>query len=225
MIAPIEEKVLDYGFVRLVDMMGDDWSPAKAARVSYASGLKGEEADTKLLRYLYENRHTSPFEQVVLQWEVQAPIFVFREWHRHRTASLNEFSMRYANPFETGLQMYHPAVFRSQDGKNKQGSGAELTTEASDTADWEMQLAYDHAETSYNRMIELGVARELARIVLPVGMYSTMVWQSNLHNTWHFLDLRTAPNAQWEIRQYALAMERIMTRVLPVLMGIRKGVK
>lgn len=213
--------VLDHGYVKLLDMMGDDWSPVKAARVSYGDSLKGPEADKKLLRYLLKHNHTSPFEQVELQWEVKLPLFVKTEWDTHRTANRNGFSMRYADPSklsENGeIEFYKPILWRQQDDKNKQGSTEAISNPYHDKLYAEL---CENSAGLYRHYIKNGVAREMARMVLPVSAYTKMIWKNDLWNTWHFLKLRMADNAQWEIRQYANAMHLIMKDTLPVLMEL-----
>lgn len=211
-------KVLDKGYITLLDTLGDDWTPVRAARISYDQFSKGEEADKKLLRYLIKNNHTSPFEQVRVVWEVKAPIFVFREWHRHRTASLNEVSGRYVT---LGNEFYFPAEWRAQDEINKQGSIEGVLSRAiQDEATRKYDELVRHAIEVYDWMIENGIAREQARNCHLVSIYSKMVWQNDLHNTWHFLKLRTGSGAQWEIRQYAKAMIQLLEEQFPILMGL-----
>jgi thymidylate synthase (FAD) len=215
--------VLDHGYIELLDQMGDDWTPVKAARLSFNNGLKGEEADTKLLRFLMKNKHTSPFEQVMMTWEVQLPIFVAREWVRHRTAKLNEFSMRYAEASKLGegeIKFYFPNSWRSQHPTNKQASGIELDARTQWEADKVYAAAVWQTIRAYDDLLSLGVSREMARFVLPVSVYTKMVWTNDLHNTLHFLDLRDSDAAQDEIHQYATAMRTIMEEKLPVIMSI-----
>ncbi len=210
-------KIGNEGYVKLVDMMGNDMSPANAARISYDGSSKGAKADEGLTRYLLVNRHTSPFEQIELQWEVQAPIFVFRQWHRHRTASLNEMSGRYTKLPDV---YYIPDVWRAQDTKNKQGSDGVIgpLSQSAFTQSYTNHISEGFA--LYQRMIDAGISKEMARFHLPVSTYSKMIWKSNLHNTWHFLGLRLDPHAQQEIREYAEAMRDIMREQLPMLMRI-----
>ena len=212
-------KIHNHGEIELVDVLGDDWTPVRAARVSYGSdALKGVEDDTKLLRYLIKNRHTSPFEQVATVWKVKAPIFVFREWHRHRTAKLNEMSGRYT---EFEREFYIPNAWRQPSKKNKQSSV--LTAKPEEWQDINFagyEMTCNQAFDAYESLLKRGVAKEQARMVLPVSTYSQMIWQSDLHNLWHFLNLRTHPRAQLEIREYATAMVSILRSKLPILMGI-----
>lgn len=208
---------LDKGFVRLVDHMGDDTSVVQAARVSYQSGSKGEEADKKLLRYLYTHRHTSPFEQVEFKFHCRMPIFVARQWVRHRTASLNEMSARYT---ELPADYYEPVYWREQDTKNKQGSDGILTSEQNDHVTECYREACDRAIDTYRHMLSMGVAREMARMVLPVSMYTEWYWKQDLHNLLHFLRLRLDSHAQYEIRVYAEAIQQLITPIVPWTMEI-----
>lgn len=205
--------VLDKGFVRLVDVMGDDQSIVRAARVSYGQGSKGDEADKKLINYLIKNRHTSPFESVTFTFHVKAPIFVFRQWHRHRTWSYNELSARYT---EMKDEFYSPAEWRAQDTKNKQGSVIPLHNDALQyTSNLMYASAVLEAYKIYETLLAGGVAREMARMVLPVSLYSEMYATVDLHNLFHFLSLRLDPHAQYEIRVYAEAMVELITPHVP----------
>lgn len=201
--------VLDHGYVKLVEHWGCDESIISAARMSTGKGFVawGDAAAPgceKLLRYLWENNHATPFEMAGAIFEVQAPIFVFREWHRHRTQSYNELSARYT---EMPEQFYMPSIERleraGQSKTNKQAGDDELnpyTALIAQTAIVDCQKA---ANAMYRQLLEMGVAREVARVVLPVGQYSRMRASASLRNWLSFVTLRDAPNAQWEIRQYA----------------------
>lgn len=222
----IREDVLDHGFIELIDMMGDDREPARAARISYNDGVEYTAAqDERLALYLLVNRHTTPFEMVQLKWRVKLPIFVARQWVRHRTASINEFSMRYADPKRLSeneeMDYYTPEVWRRPDTENKQGS---IEDPAVTRESEELTRHYRHAiGTSiirYHWLQGMGVANEQARMVLPVSVYTEWIWLNDLHNTLHFLDLRDDSHAQWEIQQYAIAMKNIMHAQLPQLMKI-----
>lgn len=202
--------VLDKGYVKLVDIMGNDWTPVEAARVSYNAGLKGEEQDTKLMKYLLRNGHTSPFEMVEIMWEVKAPIFVARQWVRHRTANWNEVSARYTEVDE----FYIPDKWRGQDTKNKQGSVGTAFTEE------DYYVTCLRSLETYRGMLRDGVSREMARMVLPQSMYTKWVWKNDLHNTLRFLKLREDDHAQWEIQQYAKAMRTQLEEKLPTLMSV-----
>lgn len=209
--------VLDHGFVRLVDSMGDDLSIVRAARVSYdADWRAGEDegSDNRLLNYLWKNAHTSPFEAVTLTFEVKAPIFVFRQWHRHRTWSYNELSARYR---ELPEEFYIPdwASVGTQSTDNKQGRKMELHA----ARQAECQRLRQHCAKSFELYRELLVSewpRELARSVLPVNTYSHMFATVNLLNLFHFLTLRCHSHAQYEIRVYAEAMVELARQVAPV---------
>jgi thymidylate synthase (FAD) len=207
--------VLDHGFVRLVDHMGDDLSIVRSARVSYnADWRSGDEEgkDEKLIKYLWKNKHTSPFESVVFTFEVKAPIFVFRQWHRHRTWSFNEISARYT---ELDEGYYVPAIEKitTQSKSNKQMRTDEQHPFAEDIAraiDQSNMLAFE----MYRQLLIDGCPRELARSVLPVGAYSRMFATVDLHNLLHFLKLRLHEHSQYEIRVYA---EAILTSINPIV--------
>ena len=217
--ALLRVQVLDHGYVQLADRMGNDLSIVRAARVSYAAGWRtGEDEgkDAKLIHYLLRNKHTSPFEHVSLTFEVKAPIFVFRQWHRHRTWSYNEVSARYT---ELPEEFYVPEeeVITLQSESNKQMR----TTEAHPSAKSIRATIYAVNSTAfriYRQMMETGCPRELARSILPVGTYSTMFATVNLLNLMRFLSLRTHEHAQHEIRVYADAMQRIASTCVPVAM-------
>lgn len=211
--------VLDHGYVRLVESMGSDLSVVRAARVSYdAAWRAGEDdgSDTRLIRYLWKNRHTSPFEAVEFQFEVMAPIFVFRQWHRHRTWSFNELSARYREL---------PEVFYVPDAE-KVGVQSTVNKQARDIAEGrdllerrvEASMIREHSERSfalYRDLLGKGWPRELARSVLPVNTYSHMFAKVDLRNLLGFLDLRCDPHAQYEIRVYAEAMRDLARAVAP----------
>lgn len=210
--------VLDHGFVRLVDSMGSDLSIVRAARVSYnADWRAGEEEgkDEKLIGYLMRNHHTSPFEAVTFTFEVKAPIFVFRQWHRHRTWSYNEVSARYTE-LDEGFYVPSPGQIGKQSASSKQARDLDGTvnTWASDM----IAKSCDDAFQNYRRLLEAGVPRELARSVLPVAAYSRMFATVDLHNLMHFLRLRLHPHAQYEIRVYAQAIREIAGSIVPVTM-------
>lgn len=212
-----EIKVLDHGLVRLVSSMGDDLSVVRAARVSYdAEWRTGEDEgkDAKLINYLMKNRHTSPFEMVTFTFEVKAPIFVFRQWHRHRTWSFNEVSARYS---ELPEEFYVPdlAQITTQSTSNKQMRTDEQNAQA-DLIQHEIRLSGSAAFAQYRTLIERGCPRELARSVLPVGTYSHMFAAVDLHNLFRFLRLRLHPHAQYEIRVYASAMLQLIEPIVPV---------
>lgn len=221
--------VLDHGFVRLVDHMGSDLSIVRNARVSYdADWRAGEDegSDARLINYLYKNSHNTPFESVTLTFDIKAPIFVFRQWHRHRTQSYNELSARYR---ELPEEFYVPEswLIGKQNKDNKQMRDVtskeewiENATEADiDNVDRIRQIIFSQnisAFESYRQMIAHGVPRELARSVLPVGTYSHMFTTMNLHNLFRFLSERLHPHAQYEIRVYAEAMLELIEPIAPV---------
>lgn len=211
-------KVLDHGYVRLVDHMGSDLSVVRSARVSYdAAWRAGDDtgSDERLINYLWSHRHTTPFEAVTFTFEVHAPIFVFRQWHRHRTWSFNELSARYR---ELPEQFYVPdaSVLKAQSKNNKQGRDGDLDPRDVERAQYAMRAAGAQAFAAYQQMIEGGVARELARSVLPVSTYSTMFATVNLLNLLKFLTLRCDEHAQYEIRVYADAMLELIRPIVPV---------
>ncbi len=210
--------VLDHGFVRLVDSMGTDLSIARAARVSYdAAWRAGEDqgSDAKLIGYLWRNHHTTPFEAVTFTFEIKAPIFVFRQWHRHRTWSYNELSARYRELPEE-FYLPHPDKVGSQSTNNKQGRDL-----SSDARDREAQVVgyrnqCQGAFAKYKQLLEAGWPRELARGVLPVSTYSHMFATVDLLNLLKFLTLRCDGHAQYEIRVYADAMRDLVRSIVPV---------
>ena len=223
--------VLNHGSVRLVDHMGDDLSIVRSARVSYDADWRDNDAlptigqkqpepgvnlkgDAKLIDYLVKNRHTSPLESVVFTFEVKAPIFVFRQWHRHRTWSFNEVSARYS---ELPREYYIPEISQitTQSKSNKQ-----MRTDVEHPqADWAQTLILSQCESAFNaydKLLASGVPRELARGVLPVNTFSRMFATVNLHNLAHFLKLRLHEHSQYEIRVYAQAMLELIEPLVPV---------
>lgn len=208
-------RLLDLGYLKYIDHMGDDMMPLEAARMSTGNptGLDIEK-DDKLRSYLWRHGHATPFEMSVLQVEVQCPIFVAREWMRHRTFSYNEFSGRYA---EMPDMYYLPGESRivSQSQINKQGSGYVLAHAAVEEARDIILDNNNESRKAYERLIELGVAREVARSVLPVSQYTRFRAQANLRNWLHFVNLRIADNAQYEIRVYAEAAAKIIKKIWP----------
>ena len=212
--------VLDHGFIRIIDSMGSDVSIVRAARVSYdAAWRAGDDkgSDEKLLNYLWKNNHSTPFEAVTFSFEVYAPIFVFRQWHRHRTQSYNELSGRYR---ELERKFYIPDadVIGIQSKDNKQARDMTEVTEEHQEAIKIMERSNNRSFDEYERLLELKIPRELARSVLPVSTYSHMFCTGNLLNFLKFLTLRTDPHAQYEIKQYAHAMTELMKPVVPVTM-------
>ena len=208
-----EKRVLDKGFVRLVDSMGDDSRVVQAARVSYGEGTKTKRQDEALIDYLMRHRHTSPFEKVVFEFHVKAPIFVARQWMRHRTGSFNEVSARYSQMPE---EFYEPRGWRLQAKDNKQGSEGRLDEPLNVLATVDYRGAVKAAWKAYSALLAKGVSREMARMVLPVSLYTEFYWTVNLHNLLHFLELRLDRHAQEEIRAYAQAILELIEPVVPV---------
>lgn len=212
--------VLDHGFVRLVDRMGDDLDIVRAARVSYDADWRAgddEDKDRKLIEYLLKNKHTSPFEHVIFKFEVKAPIFVFRQWHRHRTWSYSEISGRYT-ALDEGYYVPDIENITTQSKSNKQMR----TLEQHPDAIFFREQMFDMSIIStrrYNSLIEDGMPRELARGVLPLNTYSRMFATVDLHNLMHFLTLRLHEHAQYEIRVYAEAIRELITPIIPVAMA------
>jgi thymidylate synthase (FAD) len=210
-----EIKVLDKGFVRLVDYMGGDQRIVQSARVSYGAGTKTYRQDRGLIHYLMRNWHTSPFEQVQLTFHTKMPIFVARQWVRHRTARLNEISGRYS-VMKDEFYVPEPEHVCCQSDSNKQGRGEVLPFDEA------MQVirAFEEEQrglyNSYQGYIEKGMARELARANLPLSLYTEWYWQIDLHNLFHFLRLRMDPHAQYEIRVYGDALARCAQAVAPI---------
>lgn len=215
--------VLDHGLVRLVDSMGSDLSIVRNARVSYdAAWRSGDDtgSDRRLLNYLLKNKHNTPFESVVFTFEVKAPIFVFRQWHRHRTQSYNELSARYKElPEEFYIPEATQITTQSSDNKQMRTDEAHPLAEAFRT---NMRLQNTMAFSLYKSMLEDGCPRELARSVLPVGTYSHMFATVNLHNLFHFLRERLHPHAQYEIRVYAEAILELIEPIVPESVKIFK---
>lgn len=209
----MRKDVLEQGFVDLVSHMGDELSIVNAARVSFGKHTnKLRKRDIKLIKYLWDNRHSTPFEMVEFCFRVKCPMYVRSQWHRHRTWSYNEISRRYTSD-DLGFQL--PQVFRLQDDKNKQGSKDEIEDSKNQYFRYHVHKANTLCYTLYNEMIDAGIAREQARIILPQNMWTEFYAKVDLHNLLHFLRLRLDPHAQWEIRQYAKAMLEFVEEILP----------
>jgi len=205
--------VLDHGFVRYIDHMGTDLRICEAARLSYKSPSKGEEQDKKLLAYLWKNKHTSPFEMVKVTLNIKLPIFVMRQYVRHRMQNLNEVSARYT---ELPNEFYTPSEWRAQDTKNKQGSISKAFTEDSERLFTQKLLKHcDDAYELYQWYIEQGVAREMARMVLPVNIYTEIYACWDMKNLLHFITLREDSHAQAEIQEYGKAIRKIVQELFP----------
>lgn len=211
-----EIPVLNKGFVRLVDYLGGDQRIVQSARVSYGAGTKSFRQDRGLIHYLLKHEHTSPFEQVVLTFHTKMPIFVARQWVRHRTARLNEISGRYS-VMKDEFYLPEPDQVRFQSESNKQARSDEALPLAEamqiiEAMEAEQRTIY----ANYESMIEKGVARELARANLPISLYTEWYWQIDLHNLFHFLRLRMDAHAQYEIRVFAEALARCAQAVAPL---------
>lgn len=211
MTAETEFRVLDKGFIRLVEFMGGDQGVVDSARVSYGGKSKEAEQDRKLIAYLLKHSHMTPFEHSVFKFHVSCPIFVMRQWIRHRMASYNEISARYT---EMKDEFYIPSAWRAQDLKNKQGSvkTADLDHPAL-TAHFSAQV--EASLKCYRGLLEAGVAREMARMILPVNLYTQFYWTINARSLMNFITLRADVHAQWEIQQYAQALARFFAQKMP----------
>ena len=209
-------RVLDHGFVRLDGVLADDLSVANAARVSFARHKEAmDESDEGLIRFLLRERHGTPFEHNSFRFHVRCPLFVAREWFRHRIGSFNEFSMRYARATDD-FYVPEPEDVRTQVGKPGSYSFEPVDDELAERTRAELQDVYDHAYATYERLVEAGVARELARCVLPVGAYTEFYWTVNARALMNFVSLRAAETAQREIRRYADAVETFLAEHMPV---------
>jgi len=208
--------VLDHGFVRLDAAMADDLSVVNGARVSFARRREElDEADEGLIRFLMRDRHGTPFEHNAFRFHIRCPIFVAREWFRHRIGSFNEFSMRYAKATDD-FYIPEPEDVRSQVGKPGSYSFEPVDPELAEHTREELQALYEAAYATYTRLVEQGVARELARSVLPVGAYTEFYWTVNARALMNFVSLRAAETAQREIRRYAEACEQFLAEQMPI---------
>ncbi|GMG83408.1 FAD-dependent thymidylate synthase [Paralimibaculum aggregatum] len=214
--APIP--VLDHGLVRVVDYMGDDAAVVQAARVSYGAGTRTVRDDAGLIRYLMRHWHSTPFEMCEIKLHVKLPLFVARQWIRHRTASVNEISARYS-VLDREFYIPAPEALAAQSATNRQGRGAVLE---GDDAALVLALLKDGAARAYGDYEAMldeegpGLARELARMALPANIYTQWYWKTNLHNLMHFLRLRGDAHAQWEIRAYAEAIGEVVRDWVPL---------
>lgn len=212
-------KVLDKGFVKLIDTMPSSWKSetlkadeaiVQAARISYDGSSKGDERDSKLIKYLVKHNHLTPLEHVVFKFHIKCPIFVQRHIVKHRTTSMNEISARYT---EVKDEYYIPTHFRKQATKNKQSSeGTIENQEIVDSFHKHCKLTYSY----YQTLLEEGVSREMARIILPQNMYTQFYWKIDLRNLLHFCKLRNSPDAQFETQEYAKAIEEIVKEYCPI---------
>ena len=208
--------VLDHGFVRLDDAMASDLSVVNSARVSFGRHkTEMDESDEGLIRFLMRDSHGTPFEHNSFRFHIRCPIFVAREWFRHRIGSFNEFSMRYAKATD---DFYVPAPedVRTQIGKPGAYSFEPVADEIAEQTREELQAVYEHAYTTYEHLVELGVARELARCVIPVGAYTEFYWTVNARALMNFVSLRAHETAQREIRRYAEAVETFFAELMPI---------
>jgi thymidylate synthase (FAD) len=211
----VKRPVLQHGYVVLVDYMGNDAAIVQAARVSYGKGTKSVRDDRGLIRYLMRHRHTTPFEMVEFKFLVRLPIFVARQWIRHRTASVNEYSARYSIvPDE--FDVPPPEEVRRQSGRSRQGRGEALPTPVVEAFRQDLERISREAYQSYTRALGEGVARETARLVLPLAYYTEWYWKIDLWNLLHFLSLRLDPHAQEEIRLYAAELASLVATVCPI---------
>jgi thymidylate synthase (FAD) len=209
-------RVLDHGFVRLDGVMASDLSVVNGARVSFARHKEEmDESDEGLIRFLMRDRHGTPFEHNSFRFHIRCPIFVAREWMRHRVGSFNEFSMRYAKATDD-FYVPEPEDVRTQVGKPGAYTFEPVEAEVAERTREELRAVYDAAFEAYERLVEFGVARELARCVMPVGAYTEFYWTINARSLMNFVSLRAAETAQREIRRYAEACERFLEAKMPV---------
>ena len=210
--------VLDHGFVRVIDYMGDDAAICQAARVSYGKGTKSVQNDEGLIRYLMRHWHSTPFEMCEIKLHVKLPVFVARQWIRHRTANVNEYSARYSI-LDREFYIPQPEHLAAQSVINNQGRGEVLAPEeAARVLEYlknDAARAYDHYEEMIGQDGQQGLARELARMNLPANIYTQWYWKVDLHNLFHFLRLRADSHAQYEIRVYAEEMCRLVKDWVP----------
>ena len=215
----VEHPVLDHGFIRVVDYFGNDSSIVQAARVSYGAGTKKARSDNGLIRYLMRHRHTTPFEMCEVKLHVKLPIFVARQWIRHRTANVNEYSARYSI-LDREFYIPAPEHLASQSAVNQQGRGKTLPREEADRAISVLRAdssqAYDHYEAMLSQENQLGLSRELARMNLPANIYTQWYWKIDLHNLFHFIALRADAHAQYEIKVYAEVISKIVADWVPL---------
>lgn len=211
--------VLDHGFVRVIDYMGDDSAIVQAARVSYGAGTKHVSNDEGLIRYLMRHWHSTPFEMCEVKFHVKLPVFVARQWIRHRTANVNEYSARYSI-LDREFYIPAPEHLAAQSTVNNQGRGAVLEgAEAARVLEMlkaDADRAYDNYETMLSQDGQQGLARELARMNLPANVYTQWYWKVDLHNLFHFLRLRADAHAQYEIRVYAELMSQLVAEWVPI---------
>ncbi|XGA08976.1 MAG: FAD-dependent thymidylate synthase [Wolbachia endosymbiont of Xenopsylla cheopis] len=210
-----EHKILDHGFIRVIDYMGSDSAVVQAARVSYGEGTKHISQDAALINYLMRHSHTTPFEMCEIKFHVKLPIFVARQWIRHRTANINEYSARYSI---LSREFYIPETDQvaEQSKNNAQGRGKELDYETAKDITTVLSKNSDLVYSGYDKFLENGLAREIARINLTLNYYTELYWKIDLHNLLHFLKLRSDSYAQYEIRVYAEEMIKIIKKWVPL---------
>lgn len=210
--------VLDHGEVELLDVMGNDLSVVNAAKVSFAAQVKEiDEASIGLINYLMKNKHATPFEHVIFKFRIKAPIFVTREWMRHRWSSFNEMSMRYHIPNTINFYVPEGKNIRKQVGKPGAYKFEEIENpELKILTIQRMQELNKHAELVYNDLINLGIAKEIARCILPVSQYTEFIWTVNARSLINFISLRNEESAQFEIQEYAKIIERLFANVIPI---------
>lgn len=214
-------KLLDHGSIELVETWGSEERIIEAARMSTGGSFRGWDKDEKLLRYLYKNKHMTPFEMAGAVFEVKAPIFVLREWMRHRSSSFNEMSARYVEiPDETYLPTIERCLIVGDTNKQAMGEKEHISEEA--TAIWleQLEALYRQAAEVYSSGLAIGIPRELARLAMTVGRYSKMRVQCNLRNWLHFIGLRSASNAQYEIKVYSDEIDKILDGIFPRTMAL-----
>jgi len=204
-------KVLDDGFIRVIDYMGSDESIVKAARVSYGQGTKIVHEDRGLIRYLMRHGHTTPFEMCEMEFHIRAPMDCWRQWIRHRTANVNEYSTRYSIAIDA-TQKTRPDQWRKQSAANRQGSSTFLDSQTGQTLSEKEQKLHEFSRMVYEERLQVDVAREQARKDLPLSTYTEAYWKIDLHNLLHFLSLRMDSYAQLEIRSYANIIGREIVR-------------
>jgi len=218
----VAHEVLDHGLVRVIDYMGDDSAIVQAARVSYGAGTKHVQNDEGLIRYLMRHWHSTPFEMCEIKLHVKLPVFVARQWIRHRTANVNEYSARYSI-LDREFYIPEPAQLAAQSTVNNQGRGALLQGDEAqrvlDILRDDAMRSYDHYEAMLSQEGQQGLARELARMNLPANVYTQWYWKVDLHNLFHFLRLRADAHAQYEIRVYAETMCQIVKDWVPLAYG------
>jgi thymidylate synthase (FAD) len=211
--------VLDHGFIRVIDYMGDDSAIVQAARVSYGAGTRHVQNDEGLIRYLMRHWHSTPFEMCEVKLHVKLPVFVARQWIRHRTANVNEYSARYSI-LDREFYIPAPDQLAAQSTVNNQGRGEVLQGEEAarvlEILKSDANRAYDHYEAMLSQDGQQGLARELARMNLPANIYTQWYWKTDLHNLFHFLRLRADPHAQYEIRVYAEAIAACVKDWVPL---------